>query len=41
VAPFPTIGFIYTLPIYQGTTIDRYAHSLIQGIGAATFARNL
>ena len=31
----PTIGFISTWPIYQGTTIDRYAHSLIQGINAA------
>src|SRR5262245_44004581 len=31
----PTIGFISTWPIYQGTTIDRYAHSLIQGISAA------
>ena len=29
------IGFISAWPIYQGTTIDRYAHSLIQGIGAA------
>ena len=31
----PIIGFISTWPIYQGMTIDRYAHSLIQGIGAA------
>lgn len=31
----PTIGFISTWPIYQGTTIDRYAHSLIQGISSA------
>lgn len=31
----PIIGFISTWPIYQGTTIDRYAHSLIQGISAA------
>jgi signal transduction histidine kinase/CheY-like chemotaxis protein len=31
----PTIGFICTWPIYQGTTIDRYAHSLIQGISTA------
>ncbi|MFZ6031145.1 MAG: substrate-binding domain-containing protein [Chloroflexota bacterium] len=30
-----TLGFIATWPIYQGTTIDRYAHSLIQGIRAA------
>jgi len=31
----PTIGFICTWPVYQGTTIDRYAYSLIQGISAA------
>ncbi|PWH13797.1 MAG: ATPase, partial [Anaerolineae bacterium] len=30
-----TIGFISAWPIYQGTTIDRYAQSLIQGISAA------
>lgn len=35
----PTIGFISTWPVYQGTTMDRYAHSLIQGISAA--ARDL
>lgn len=35
----PTIGFISTWPVYQGTTIDRYAHSLIQGIGAAANER--
>ena len=34
----PIIGFISTWPIYQGTTIDRYAHSLIQGISAAATA---
>ena len=28
----PIIGFISTWPIYQGMTIDRYAHTLIQGI---------
>jgi signal transduction histidine kinase/CheY-like chemotaxis protein len=34
--PYPvTIGFISTWPVYQGMTIDRYAHSLIQGISAA------
>ncbi len=39
----PTIGFISTWPVYQGTTIDRYAHSLIQGISAAAneYACNL
>ena len=31
----PTIGFISTWPVYQGTTMDRYAHSLIQGTSAA------
>src|SRR5919106_1491264 len=31
----PTIGFISTWPVYQATTIDRYARSLIQGISAA------
>jgi signal transduction histidine kinase/AraC-like DNA-binding protein len=31
----PTIGFICTWPVFQGTTLDRYAHSLIQGISAA------
>lgn len=34
-----TIGFISTWPVYQGTTIDRYAHSLIQGISAAASER--
>jgi len=33
---FPTIGFISTWPVYQGTSMDHYAHSLIQGISAAT-----
>jgi hypothetical protein len=33
--PRRTIGFISTWPVYQGTTLDRYAHSLIQGISAA------
>jgi len=35
----PTIGFISTWPVYQGTTIDRYAHSLIQGISAAAHSQ--
>ncbi|HMO57731.1 MAG TPA: substrate-binding domain-containing protein [Roseiflexaceae bacterium] len=30
-----TLGFISTWPIYQGTTIDRHAYALIQGIRAA------
>ncbi|MFT3895980.1 MAG: hypothetical protein QM730_30555 [Anaerolineales bacterium] len=29
-----TLGFI---SIYQGTTIDRYAHSLLQGISGAAY----
>ncbi len=32
-----TVGFISAWPIYQGTTIDRYAHSLIRGISAAAY----
>lgn len=31
----PSIGFVSTWPIYQGTTIDRHAHALIEGICAA------
>jgi hypothetical protein len=31
----PTVGFISIWPVYQDTMIDRYAHSLIQGISAA------
>ncbi len=30
-----TVGFISTWPVYQGTTIDRHAHALMQGICAA------
>jgi hypothetical protein len=33
--PEPTVGFISTWPVYQGTTIDWYAYALIQGISAA------
>ena len=36
----PIIGFISTWPIYQGVTIDRYAHSLLQGISAAALERD-
>lgn len=36
----PIIGLISTWPVYQGMTIDRYAHSLIQGISAAATERN-
>src|SRR5258706_12657808 len=35
-----TLGFISTWPIYQGTTIGRYAHPLIQGISAAASERD-
>lgn len=38
---FPTIGFISNWPVYQGTTIDHYAHSLIQGISTAAREKNL
>jgi signal transduction histidine kinase/AraC-like DNA-binding protein/ABC-type sugar transport system substrate-binding protein len=31
----PVIGFISTWPVYQGTTLDRHAHALMQGIRAA------
>ncbi len=31
----PTIGFLSTYSVYEGTTIDSYAHALLQGIRAA------
>ena len=31
----PTIGFLCTWSLYQGTTIDSYTHTLLQGICAA------
>jgi signal transduction histidine kinase/DNA-binding LacI/PurR family transcriptional regulator/AraC-like DNA-binding protein len=31
----PTIGFLSTWSIYEGTTIDNYTHALLQGICAA------
>lgn len=31
----PTIGFISTWSVYEGTTIDNYTHTLLQGICAA------
>jgi signal transduction histidine kinase/DNA-binding LacI/PurR family transcriptional regulator/CheY-like chemotaxis protein len=31
----PTVGFICTWPVYQGTRIDRHAHALMQGVRAA------
>jgi signal transduction histidine kinase/DNA-binding LacI/PurR family transcriptional regulator/DNA-binding response OmpR family regulator len=36
----PIIGLISTWPVYQGMTIDRYAHSLIQGISSAATERD-
>ena len=30
-----TVGFISTWPVYHGTTVDRHAHALMQGICAA------
>lgn len=38
--PVKTIGFISNWPVYQGTTMDHYAHSLIQGISAAARENN-
>ena len=31
----PTLGFISTWSVYEGTTIDNYTHTLLQGICAA------
>src|SRR5690554_254272 len=31
----PTIGFLSTWSVYEGTTIDSYTHTLLQGIYAA------
>ena len=31
----PTLGFLYTWSVYEGTTTDSYAHMLFQGICAA------
>lgn len=33
--PHPTIGFLSTWSVYEGTTIDSYTHTLLQGISAA------
>jgi signal transduction histidine kinase/AraC-like DNA-binding protein len=32
----PTVGFLSTWSVYEGTTIDSYTHVLLQGICAAT-----
>src|SRR5262245_36958050 len=31
----PTIGFLSTYSIYEGTTIDSYTHTLLRGVRAA------
>ena len=31
----PTIGFLSTWSVYEGTAIDSYSHTLLQGICAA------
>ena len=31
----PTIGFLSTYSVYEGASIDSYAHALLQGICAA------
>jgi len=36
----PTIGFLSTWSVYEGTTIDGYSHALLQGICAASRRRN-
>jgi signal transduction histidine kinase/CheY-like chemotaxis protein len=36
----PTIGFLSTWSIYEGTTIDNYTHALLQGVCAAALARD-
>ncbi len=36
----PTIGFLSTYSVYEGTSIDSYAHALLQGICAAARERD-
>ena len=36
----PTIGFLSTWSVYEGTTIDNYTRTLLQGICAAARDRN-
>ena len=36
----PTIGFLSTWSIYEGTTIDNYTHALLQGVIAAARERD-
>jgi hypothetical protein len=36
----PIVGFLCTWSVYQGTTIDGYTHTLLQGICAAARERD-
>lgn len=36
----PIVGFLSTWSVYEGTTIDSYTHTLLQGIRAAASAQN-
>ena len=36
----PTIGFLSTRSVYEGTTIDNYTHALLQGVIAAARERD-
>jgi hypothetical protein len=36
----PTIGFLSTWSVYEGTTIDNYTRTLLQGICAAARDRS-
>jgi signal transduction histidine kinase/DNA-binding response OmpR family regulator/ABC-type sugar transport system substrate-binding protein len=36
----PTVGFLSTWSVYEGTAIDRYTHTLLQGICAAARERD-
>ncbi|HTX92803.1 MAG TPA: substrate-binding domain-containing protein [Anaerolineales bacterium] len=36
----PTIGFLSTWSVYEGTTIDNYTHALMQGVRAAAFEQD-
>ena len=36
----PTIGFLSTWSVYEGTTIDSYTHTLLRGISAAAHEQN-
>jgi signal transduction histidine kinase/DNA-binding LacI/PurR family transcriptional regulator/AraC-like DNA-binding protein len=36
----PTIGFLSTWSVYEGTTIDNYTHALMQGVRAAALEQD-